>query len=287
MDLRELQSQLKLQGLYSMAADGVHGIKTDEAIEALFLKERVKDYDTWSDARREIAAEQLLCRMAGIEVGDIDGRIGPQTRFAFEVYEARKANGGKPVPSVEQWRDTADLLPAPAPSHALPPAPKTIIGAPKSKPAWPRQSGVEAFFGAVGTRQTTLILPFPMRLAWETETVVRKWSCHEKCKEHFERIWVRTLEHYGIDEIIRLRLHLWGGTLNVRKMRGGSSWSMHSWGIAEDVDPDHNQLKWGADKASLDDKPYDPFWGFVYDEGAIGLGRERNMDFMHLQFARL
>ena len=49
---------------------------------------------------------------------------------------------------------------------------------------------------------------------------------------------------------------------------------MHAFGIAWDVDPDHNQLKMGRDEATLDGAEYDDFWNIVYDEGAIGLGKE-------------
>ena len=38
----------------------------------------------------------------GIEVGEIDGLAGPQTRHAFEVYAARKRG----VEGVESWRDS-------------------------------------------------------------------------------------------------------------------------------------------------------------------------------------
>ena len=281
---RKSRQELKAIGLYESAVDGAYGMRTDEAIQALFQNQGVTDFDDWPDRRRTIAAGQVFCRMDGIEVGRIDGLMGPQTATAFEIYAARKANGGKPDPKVESWQDQAAEQPAPPPSHPLPPP---SAGAPASKPVWPRQSGVQAFFGTPGSNQVTLILPFPMRIAWDTSKSVSKWSCNKKCRESFERIWKRTLDHYGIDEIKRLRLDLWGGTLNVRKMRGGSSWSMHAYGIAQDVDPERNQLKWGRDKASLDDPAYDAFWSFVYDEGAIALGRERNYDWMHFQFALL
>ena len=98
---------------------------------------------------------------------------------------------------------------------------------------------------------------------------------------------MRTLEHYGLPEIQRLRLDMFGGLLNVRRMRGGTSWSMHAYGIAWDVDPARNALRMGRDQATLDAPEYDAFWSFVYDEGAISLGRERNYDWMHFQFARL
>lgn len=285
MNLFDVQTELAARALYTARVDGMFGTKTDQAIEAFLLNQRVKDFDRWGNDRQVVAAKQAIARERGIEVGDIDGRVGPQTRHAIEVYDARKENGWKPVPEVEQWRGATDeTMPAVMPSHALPPAP--IKGAPP-RLAVPKQSQVSSFYGAVGANQETMTLPFPMRLAWDTEQVVRKTSCHAKVREQFEFIWKSTLDYYGTHEIHRLRLDMFGGCLNVRKMRGGSSWSMHSWGIAWDVDPDRNQLKFTRDQATLDGPEYDPYWGFVYATGACGLGRERNYDWMHLQLARI
>lgn len=288
MNLKDVQTELTRLDLYHRGIDGDYGPRTDDAIEALFLKEHVSGFDRWSDARRTVAAEQLLAKLRGIEVGTIDGLVGPQTRHALEIWDARKANNWQPVPAVENWRDqrdadiTAGKIIVPPPSRPLPP-----LAAAQPHPAWPRQSRVPEFYGAIGTRQISLTLPFAMLIAWETDKAISKWSCHEKCAENFERIWVRSLDHYGLSQIRMLGLDLWGGTLNVRKMRGSNAWSMHSWGIAEDVDPDRNQLKWHRAQAVLDNPEYDAFWGFVYAEGAIGLGRERDYDWMHFQFALL
>ena len=70
-------------------------------------------------------------------------------------------------------------------------------------------------------------------------------------------------------------------------MRGGSAFSTHSWACAIDIDPDHNQLRWGKDRAKMAHPDYNDYWKFVEAEGGISLGRERNMDFQHWQFARL
>jgi hypothetical protein len=126
-----------------------------------------------------------------------------------------------------------------------------------------------------------------MRVAWNMEKSVARFDCNRKVKESLERILIRALDHYGIDAIRQMRLDRWGGCLNVRKMRGGSAWSIHSWGCAVDIDPDHNQLKFHRAQATLDNPEYDAWWRFVYDEGAISLGRERDYDWMHFQFARL
>ena len=101
------------------------------------------------------------------------------------------------------------------------------------------------------------------------------------------RVLAVVLDHYGLDEIKRLRLDLWGGCLNVRKMRGGDRYSMHSWGIALDYDPERNRLKWGRDKASFAKPEYDPWWEAWEQEGWVSLGRQRNFDWMHVQAAKI
>ena len=82
---------------------------------------------------------------------------------------------------------------------------------------------MQEFFGPPGSNQTSLELPFRMRIAWDPAKTVTKVSCHTKVRAHLERIWVRTLEHYGLPEIQRLRLDMFGGCLNVRQMRGGTN----------------------------------------------------------------
>jgi hypothetical protein len=154
---------------------------------------------------------------------------------------------------------------------------------------WPNQNYSELvkFYGEIRTNQTTLILPYEMRLAWDLSTKVSKISCNVKVKDSLERIFQKTLAHYGLEKIKELRLDIFGGCLNVRKMRGGSSWSMHSWGIAVDLDPDNNQLKWGKDKASFAKPEYDAFWKIIEDEGWTSLGRKKNYDWMHFQAANI
>lgn len=288
MDLRELQSRLAAVRLYAGEIDGEYGSKTRNAIEAFFLQQKVGSFKSWSQNRRVIAGQQLLCRIDGIEVGKIDGLMGEQTRYAFAVHDARKANAGKPVAAVEAWRDQPSAQ-VQAPSKILTPITSSKVNAPSTKPKWPSQSAaaMDAFFGAKGTDIVTVTMPFKFRIAWDLEKTQQKISCNKKVAENLERIWARVLDHYGYDELKRIGLDLFGGCLNVRKMRGGSAWSIHSWGCAWDTDPDRNQLKFKRAQATLDNPPYDPFWRFWYDEGAIGLGPERDYDWMHTQFAHL
>src|SRR5689334_3545605 len=126
-----------------------------------------------------------------------------------------------------------------------------------------------------------------MRLAWDMSKVVTETQCHKKVVDAMRRIFEKVLAQYGQQGVIDLRLNRYGGCFEKRKVRGGTRWSMHSYGIAMDLDPDRNQLKWNRTKASFAGKEYEPFWKIVEGEGAISLGRERDYDWMHFQFARL
>jgi hypothetical protein len=271
-----LQAFLKSEGLYKGTLDGKFGQTTYDAIDALMTKNKIEDKG-WPRARRIIAAEQIFYKSLKIDSGKIDGKDGPQTKYAREVYAAQ---------NVTVWRDKAEEIAA-----IEPPTPMVVVKTPIlaeiKKVNWPTQSGVTAFYGKVGTNQADCILPYPMVLAWDPKTKVHKFSCHKLVKGPLERIWQKTFDYYGYEQIKALRLDYWGGCLNVRKMRGGSSWSMHSWGIAVDMDPDRNALKTTWKNANFSKPEYKKYWEFVYSEGAIGLGIERNYDAMHFQFARL
>lgn len=154
---------------------------------------------------------------------------------------------------------------------------------------WPKQNykSMVAFYGEVGQNMTQIVLPYQMKLAWDEGVIVKKMSCNEKCAESLHTIFEKTLKIYGQKDIQKLRLDLFGGCVNVRRMRGGSSWSIHSWGAAVDLDPDNNLLRWGKDKASFAKKEYNDFWKIVENEGWTSLGRARNFDWMHFQAANL
>ena len=154
---------------------------------------------------------------------------------------------------------------------------------------WPNQdyNSMNEFFGPIGQNQEKLELPYPLVLAWDASSIVKKATCNVKVHKSLYSIFENTLKTYGLKEIKKLRLDNFGGCLNVRKMRGGSSWSIHSWGAAIDLDPDKNQLKWGKDKATFAKKEYEPFWKIVESEGWISLGRKKNYDWMHFQAALL
>ena len=154
---------------------------------------------------------------------------------------------------------------------------------------FPHQDDVESYFGEKGESQMRCQLPFPMKLAWDTDKKITSYFCHEKVVTNMEAIWRDTLQEFGTAAIERMGLDLFGGCLNVRKMRNSNPprWSMHSWGIAVDIHPTQNKLHWKADKALFARPEYIPFWRIVEGHGAVSLGRELGYDYMHFQFCRV
>jgi len=126
-------------------------------------------------------------------------------------------------------------------------------------------------------------LPYPMRLAWDTDTTVKTMMCHKLVSDKFKAVFNDLLSHYGYDKIKELGIDLFGGCFNYRKMRGGSAWSMHSWGIAIDLDPARNQLKETSKTARFARPEYKPMINIFYKNGFIGLGVEKNYDWMHFE----
>lgn len=207
----------------------------------------------------------------GYPCGVIDGRIGRVTLAALSAFQRAR---GLPASGVA---DAATVAALRAPSSALP----------TQAPAWPTQADVPGFYGAMGMNQERLPLPFPMRLAWDKSILITRITLHAKVIESAGRAFEAIASAYSPAQRADLGIDLFGGSLNVRRMRGGTSWSIHSWGAAIDFDPERNQLKWGMDRARLGQPDAVPFWEAWEAEGWVSLGRSRNYDAMHVQAARL
>lgn len=257
-----IQRELTKGGYGNLVPDGIAGNKT---LMALMCCPQIPN--RWPLQRQLIGFIQYLCVTNQINPGVIDGYWGPQTDYGYSVLKTKLQTGHLPAP----WREEEADFPRP------------------KKNKWPVQTtaNLNKFYGSVGTNQSKCYSPYPLRIAWDKRKKVSRFTCHKKIVEPTQRVLQKTLDYYGRDEIKRLGLDLFGGCLNVRKIRGGTAWSTHSWGISIDWDPERNRLRWGKNKANFARPEYDPWWSFWEQEGAVPLGRVRNFDWMHIQFATI
>ena len=258
--IKVVQRFLQDKGLYAGAIDGIAGPVTMEGLA------RVEGLNRqWSKNRRLTGFIQITAKEHDIETGPVDGLWGPRTDAAFEQLSHLVEHGKLQ----ETWRPD-----------------EIVVSNPHG---WPLQHSREfqEYFGERGSLLKTIDLPYEMKLAWRLSTKVRRTTCHEKISESLLRILQKVKEIYGEEDIKRLRLDHFGGCYNDRKIRNGSLWSMHAWGIALDFDPNRNKLNWGRDRARFSHPDYDEWWNCWEEEGWISLGRKRNFDWMHVQAARL
>jgi hypothetical protein len=259
IDTTTLQTWLKQKGLYAGTIDGKVGPLTRAAVVRV-LSEKQIGRSTWAAPRIWFAAEQLFLEEQGHDVGDIDGLYGPKTQVAHEVWITKQRD-----------TDPADDDPIVAP-------------APTIKNVWPRQKDVPAYYGERGANQVSV--PMPYKIYYGKE-LVKRISLHTKVANSASRVFDAVLKEYGPERIRALALDQYSGSLNVRKMRGGSAWSMHSWGIAIDWDAGNNALHMDHTRARFAKPEYATWWAIWEAEGWLSLGRARDFDWMHVQAARL
>lgn len=259
-----VQTLLKEDGFYKGKIDGIIGRQTNFAlIKAETNYATQGNYNMGhSDVKRNaVAYLQIKCKENGLDPGVIDGFWGARTEAAsddlYDLHHHGEIRWQRP-------EDRPNIFPVQY-SEAF----KQLYGSVDNVPL-------------VNVR-----LPYKMRIAWDLGKTIGRFKAHKEVAEVFESIFVQTLKAYGLQQIQELGLDLFGGCYNKRKVRGGTKWSTHTWGISIDLDPARNKLRWGRDKAQLAKPEYEAFWNIVEDHGAVSLGREANYDWMHFQCARL
>lgn len=140
-----------------------------------------------------------------------------------------------------------------------------------------------AKYGKPGTSIVSMALPYKMRIAWDLKTSVSTMQCHKLMIPRFETVFKGLLTIYGLPELQKLGIDIFGGCYNYRQMRGGTSWSRHSWGIAIDLDPVRNALKTSWLKSQFSKPEYALMVELFYRNGFFNLGKEKNYDSMHFE----
>jgi len=253
------------------AADGLIGTETkgllDRKVAAIPQINK-----SWNSRRQLIAYVQFLGIVRGIETGKIDGFLGPQTEYALEQLLYLEKHDQLPP----KWRDedkkkTVNL------SHRKPVNPH----------GFPSYAMIESYYGAAGSAQQTVKVPYPFKLAWDISTEVKRISCHRKVSTSLAGILEDLRDHYGLEQIKALGLDLFGGCYSFRKMRGGKKLSTHAWGVAIDLDPARNRLKWNHRRAQFAKAEYRFLRDAFAAEGWVSLGEAKDYDWMHFQAVRL
>lgn len=164
--------------------------------------------------------------------------------------------------------------------------------------SWPSQSNAEQFYGRnirvtkgvagpdpVWEKANLVLVPIPWKAvaSWDNSLSLESFRVHRLVAESLARILNTIREDFGKSQkaIEAANLHLIGGGYNWRQMRGISRLSMHAYGCAVDLDPDHNGL--GDPTPAMDPRVVAAFEA----EGWIWGGRwsVHRRDGMHFQAA--
>lgn len=194
---------------------------------------------------QEIESIQKKLASAGFYRGDIDGDWGRLSIEACQKY-------------------LTSLMPSPYP--------------------WPNsnRSSLEAFYGNPGDESNLVEFTFPYPTFYDGRRVT-KGRCHFKVKDSLHRVLSQIGSLYSNRKDVMEEAEDYGGIYNFRPKRGASSLSLHSWGIAIDLDADDNTFRdhWPM-KA---DMPLEIMECFAR-EGWIAAGAFWGYDAMHFQAAR-
>jgi hypothetical protein len=251
IDPKTLQHFLNAHGA-GLVEDGVFGSRSYTASRTYLKTLGVSAAVVWSNSRTYIALEQAFLNATLGDTLVIDGLAGPKTNDAIYGY-------------------TTSLITP-------------------TQNSWPRQSEVRAgtsMFGAPGRNQVLCECPYIMYDDYDRANKITRFLCHEKVKDSLHRILTRTLQHYGLTQIRKLNLDINSGCYNYRNTTDSDTLSMHAWGVAIDIDYEHNQMYQSGTTAAFSQPEYAPFLDFFEAEGWLSLGRARNRDWMHLQAPRL
>ena len=270
METRHLQMLMAATGDYAGGIDGAFGPISHAAmlaVEARHSAAYTFDPTTTTDHRRRTACAQACLNQLGHDAGFVDGWNGNNTTEALNAFLFRVTNG------------TDEVIDRPPQPNFTPPG------------NTPRQRDVDQVYGTPGQqieqRLTMIRLPFKLRLDWNLRAKTNKIRVHRDCAPQLEAALIAVHQHYGASEMERLGIDRYGGAYNHRRMRGGSSWSMHAYGCAIDFYAEPNGLRTACPQALFCGAAYQPFLDIMEAHEWLPAIRLWGKDAMHFQRARL
>ncbi len=149
---------------------------------------------------------------------------------------------------------------------------------------WPKsdQASLRAFYGEPGNEDNLVYINFPYKTYYDGKLVTRT-RCHRKVAASLTRVLNDIGDRYAGREDIMEEARDYCGVFNFRPKRGGTSWSLHAWGAAIDLDADDNTFRdhWPMQS----DMPLEIMEAFSR-EGATAAGAWWGFDAMHFQFTQ-
>ena len=274
MNEREAQTVWKKAGFYDGGIDGDIGPKSKMAmqeIRARHASDFTFKHDRRSTTREMVACTQACLNVLGFEAGAVDGRSGHNTREALSGFMYWLVNGTREVVS------RVSVLTRPTASVDI-----------------PHQREVAKFYGDpnrgeayMRSRLTTIQLPFNMRIDYNLNQRTSKITVHEKCAPSLYDAMCEVHGEYGMTEMKRLGIDRYAGGFNYRKMRGGSSWSMHAYGCAVDFFARPNGLRMKCPQALFCGPEYRRFLDIMEAHNWLPAIRLWGADAMHFQQATI
>lgn len=142
----------------------------------------------------------------------------------------------------------------------------------------------KSLYGKAGDESNLVQVVPPYKLYYEG-VGVRAIRCHKAVAADLLAALSAVLAAYGAERIHKLGLDIYGGCFNNRSTVGGKSKSMHAWGIAIDMDPEHNAYAMRAPQARFSGEAYKTFIDIMEGHGFLSMGRRADKDWMHFQHA--
>jgi hypothetical protein len=218
----------------------------------------------------------------------VDGHFGAVTDTAVRAYQRRHGLLVDGVVGSQTWNTLRQAVTS-QPDPSLPIS--ATIPRPNKAPFLfaPTRAGAPNVFGAAMSEVCTqgrVLLPFQFKLAWDLDKTITSFVCHKLVAAHKTYVFQEAARHYGEARFRELRLDRWAGTYAPRKVRGGTSISIHAYGVATDVDSEHNGLYTPTALSPLAGPDYAPWWRIVEAVGGRALGKRIGRDWMHWSFVQ-
>lgn len=109
---------------------------------------------------------------------------------------------------------------------------------------WPEadQASLRAFYGQPGDESNLVSITFPFPMFYDGKRV-NTTRVHKKCAASLLRILTAIgTKYHGTPDVIE-EAEDYGGCFNFRLKRGGSTYSLHAFGAAIDLDADDNTFR--------------------------------------------